>query len=237
MTSKAEPCVWMKENKELKCYEYIATYDDDLCVAAQDPSQIIQILKEDYKLKIIRDGPLNHHFGADSSRDKDKTLVCWPKKYIGRLLESYQSMFKQDPPKTLRSLMAKNDHPELDDTELLIGKFIQHYVTMIGQLQCLLTLGRFDIRTQVTTLSRFRSAPRKGHLQKPTKDLCLCQKDQTFFHQIQDKGTRLQLPSQHTAWLALYRLWQCSRNYTSQEIISNDYPIPLGKISDYHNYT
>ena len=52
MPSKADPCVWMRENKELKCYEYIATYDNDLCIAAQDPGQIIQIHKEDYKLKV-----------------------------------------------------------------------------------------------------------------------------------------------------------------------------------------
>ena len=45
MPSKADPCVWMRENKELKCYEYIATYDDDLYIAAQDPGQIVQILK------------------------------------------------------------------------------------------------------------------------------------------------------------------------------------------------
>ena len=151
----------MRENKELKCYEYIATNDNDLCIAAQDPGQIIQIIKEDYKLKVKRDGTLDHHFCANYSRDKDKdkALVCQPQKYIDRLLESYQSMFKQDPPKSMRTLMDKNDHPELDDTELLTGKSIQHYLTMIVQLQLLVTLGRFDIHTQVTTLSRFRSAP------------------------------------------------------------------------------
>ena len=159
--SKADPCVSMRENKELKCYEYIATYDDDLCIAAQDPGQIIQILKEDYKLKIKRDGPLNHCSGTEYSRDKDKTLVCQPKKYIDRLVESYQPMFKQGLPKNMRILMDKHDHPELDDTELLTGESVHHYLTMIGQLQWLVPLGRFDIHTQVTTLSRFRSAPRK----------------------------------------------------------------------------
>ena len=72
MPSKADPCVWMRENKNLKCYEYIATYVDDLCIAAQDPGRIIQI----YKLKVKGDGPLSHHFGADYTRDKDNTLVC-----------------------------------------------------------------------------------------------------------------------------------------------------------------
>ena len=101
MPSNADPCVWMRENKDLKCYEYIATSVDDLCIAAQDPGKIIQILKEDYKVKVKGDGCLSQHLGADYTRDKDKTLVCQPKKYIDRQLESYQSMFKQDPPRNI----------------------------------------------------------------------------------------------------------------------------------------
>ena len=120
------------DTKKMECYEYIATYVDDLCIAAQDPDKIIQVLKEDYKLKVKGDGPLSHHLGADYTRDKDKTLVCQPKKYIDRLLESYQFMFKQDPPKNMRTPLEKNDHPELDDTDLLNEESIQHYLTMIG---------------------------------------------------------------------------------------------------------
>ena len=85
MPSKADPYVLMREDKDLKCYEYIATYVDDLCKAAQDPGKIIQIIKEHYKLKVKGDGPLTHHLGADYTKDKDKTLVCQPKKYIDRL--------------------------------------------------------------------------------------------------------------------------------------------------------
>ena len=132
MPSKADPCVWMRMNKDLKCYEYIATYVDDLCIAAQDPSKIIQTLKEDYKLKVKGDGLLSHHMGADYTRDKDKTLVCQPKKYTDRLLESYQSMFKQDPLRNMRTPLDKNDNPELDDTEPLTGESIQHYLAMIA---------------------------------------------------------------------------------------------------------
>ena len=49
-----------ERERNLKCYEYIATYVDDLCIAAQDPSKIIQILRENYKLKVRGDGPLSH---------------------------------------------------------------------------------------------------------------------------------------------------------------------------------
>ena len=166
MPSKAGLCIWMRENKKLKQYEYIATYDDDLCIAAQDPGKVIQTFKEDYKLKVKGDGPLSHHLGADYTRDKDKTLVCQPKKYIDRLHESYQSMFKHDPPKNMRTPLDKSDHTELDGTELLTGESIPYYLTMIGQLQWLVALGRFDIHSQFTTMSRFRSAPRKGHLER-----------------------------------------------------------------------
>ena len=55
---------------------------------------------------------------------------------------------------------------EPDDTELLTGESIQHHLTMIGQLQWLVTLGRFDIHAQDRPLFRFRSAPRKGHLER-----------------------------------------------------------------------
>ena len=87
--SKAVPCIWMRENQKLKCYEYVATYVDDLCIAAQNPDKIIQTLKEDYKLKVKGDEPLSHHLGVDYTRDKEKTLVCQPKKYIDRLVDSY----------------------------------------------------------------------------------------------------------------------------------------------------
>ena len=45
----------------------------------------------------------------------------------------------------MRTPLDKNDHPEFDDAELLTGESILHYLTMVGQLQWLVTLGRFDI--------------------------------------------------------------------------------------------
>ena len=40
------------------------------------------------------------------------------------------------------------------------------YVTMVGQLQWLVTLGRFDLDSQVATMSRFRAAPKQGHMDR-----------------------------------------------------------------------
>ena len=40
------------------------------------------------------------------------------------------------------------------------------YLIMVGQLQWLVTLGRFDLHAQVVTMSRFRAAPRQGHMDR-----------------------------------------------------------------------
>ena len=40
------------------------------------------------------------------------------------------------------------------------------YLTIVSQLQWLVTLGRFDIHAQVATMSRFRAAPRQGHMDR-----------------------------------------------------------------------
>ena len=207
----------------MECYEYIATYVDDLCIAAQDPGKIIQFLKEDYNLKVKGDGPLRHHFGAAYTRDKDKTVVCQPKKYIDWLLESYQFMFKQDPPKNMRTPLEKNDNPELDDTEFLNEKSIQHYLTMIGRLQWLVTLGRFDIHAQVTTMSRLRTAPRKGHLERLQKIYGYVLKTKHYSTTYRNEEPDYSyLPNMKNDW-----------SYTVygnvQESFPNNCPKPLGK--------
>ena len=94
--------------------------------------------------------------------------------------------------------MDKNDPPELDDTELLTGESIQHFLPMIGQLQWLVTLGRFDIHTQVTTLSRFMSAPRQGHLKRLQRIYGYVRKTKHYSVRYRTKGQTI-VPSQHEA--------------------------------------
>ena len=81
--------------------------------------------------------------------------------------------------------------PELDNSEQLTGKSIQPYLSLVGQLQWLVTLGRLVIHAQVITLSMFRSAPRKlqriyGYLNKIIN-----------FHRIQSKYDLREMLSKH----------------------------------------
>ena len=71
--------------------------------------------------------------------------------------------------KGYKTPLDKNDHPELDTSEILEGDMAAKYLTMVGQLQWLVTLGRFDIHAQVATMSRLRAAPRQGHMDRLKK--------------------------------------------------------------------
>ena len=153
IASRADQCIWLKKNNKFNLYEYIAVYVDDLCIAAQDPKEITNILKSKYNLKVKGDGPLAYHLGADYFQDLDGTLVSQPKKYIEKLKETYVRLFNTEPSKSLKTPLEKNDHPELDTSEIQEGCEVNHYLTMVCQLQWLITLGRFDIQTQDITMS------------------------------------------------------------------------------------
>ena len=107
---------------------------------------------------------MNYHLGADYFEDPDGTFVSQPKKYIDKLANTYRRLFNDDPPKGYKTPLDNTDHPGLDTSEILEGDMAAKYLTILGQLQWLVTLGRFDIHAQVATMSRFRAASRQGHM-------------------------------------------------------------------------
>ena len=163
--SKADPDVWMRPEPGGTCYEYIAVYVDDLAIAAKDPQAFCNELKKRYNLKLKGVGPLEYHLGCTYKKDPDGTLAADPRRYVNKILESYERMFNEKPRKS-RPPLEGGDHPELDTSELCDDHQTKQSQTLIGQLQWLISLGRFDIAVHVMSLSRFRAQPRKGHLDR-----------------------------------------------------------------------
>jgi hypothetical protein len=83
----------------------------------------------------------------------------------------YEGIFGTKPKAAYTSPLTGNDHPELDESELLEGEDIQRYQSLIGILQWTISLGRLDIATAVMSMSSFRVAPRIGHLER-LKRIC-----------------------------------------------------------------
>ena len=62
---------------------------------------------------------MTYHLGADYFEDPDGTSVSKPKKYIDKLDDTYKRLFNEDPPKGYETPLDKNDHSELDTSEIL----------------------------------------------------------------------------------------------------------------------
>ena len=163
--SKADPDVWMRPEPGGTCYEYIAVYVDDLAIAAKDPQAFCNELKEKYNLKLKGVGPLEYHLGCTYKKDPDGTRAADPRRYINKILESYERMFKEKPRKS-RPPLEGGDHPELHTPELCDEHQTNQFQTLVGQLQWLISPGHFDIAVHVMSLSRFRAQHRKGHLDR-----------------------------------------------------------------------
>jgi hypothetical protein len=152
--SLADPCIWM--GLAGNHYEYIAVYVDDLVIGSKCPAGIIRALTEDYKFKLKGTGLTEFHLGCDFFCDEEGVSCFAHRKYIDKLIASYERMFGSKPKTNkITSRLVKGDHPEI---------CIKQYQSLIGQLQWAISLGRFDIVVAIMTMSAFRSAPRKGHL-------------------------------------------------------------------------
>ena len=94
---------------------------------------------------------------------------------------------------------------------------------MIGKLQWLVTLGRFDIHAQVTTMSRFRSAPRKVHLESLKRVYGYVLKTNHY-------STRCRTKEPDYSYFPNMKYdWSCTVYGNAQEIIPKNCPKPLGK--------
>ena len=94
--SRADPDIWMKSSNVTSHYEYIAVYVDDLAICMKDPKTFCDTLKEKYKLKMEGVGPIKYHLGCGYNRDEDGTLVADPRKYVEKILESYEKPLEKN---------------------------------------------------------------------------------------------------------------------------------------------
>ena len=150
-------------------YKYIATYVDDLMIASQDPMKIIEKLKETYPLKGV--GTPEYYLGGDINYVKNKStmtgsiIVTSAKTYIKKVCEKIELLMDWQL-RTYGSPMDPVYHPELDETQFLNDDLHARYRMMVGCLNWLVTLGRWDIHYATQTMARYSNAPREGHLQQ-----------------------------------------------------------------------
>ena len=78
-------------------------------------------------------------------------------------LDSFHEMFPGETLPQVKSPFDKNDHLELDNSELANEDITTKFMCMIGKLQWAVTLSRYDILAHIMSMSCFRLAPKVGH--------------------------------------------------------------------------
>ena len=149
-------------------YEYIAKYIDDLLIVSSNPMKIIEQVQRPagpYDLKGT--GVPEYYLGGDVhctySGDRITELWTSAKTYIKRITEKVERLMEW----RLRHLvnpMNPDYHPEVDESEFLVGDDVSKYRMMVGSLNWLVTLGRYDIQYTAASLARHMMAPRQGHM-------------------------------------------------------------------------
>ena len=134
-------------------------------------------------------------------------------------------------PREYTSPLEKGDHPEIDNSEELNEEGIKKYQTMIGCLQWAVSLGRLDIQIAAMTMSRFRVAPRQGHLDRLKRMYGYLKKFSTAATRVRTGDPDFSsLPDQDFDW--------CHSVYGEvEELLPRDAPKPLGKAVTTVTYT
>jgi hypothetical protein len=187
----------------------------------KNPNDFVDILEKKHKFKTKGSGPVS--LGMDFSHDEDNTLRLSLTQYVEKLIKNYERMFGEPPKQNMSSPLEKGDHPELDTSEFLDAKGIKTYQTMIGALQWMVIIGRFDILTAVMSMSSFRAAPQVGHLERLKRIYGFLSKMRHSVLHIRTKEPDyLDLPD-------LEHDWSQSVYEKITEVISQYAPVPLGK--------
>ena len=163
--SKADHNLWIRRVDDH--YEYLATFVDDILHWAKDPMIVLKELMEHYTLKGV--GIPEYYLGGDVEfLDEHWTkeginLGFSARTYISNVIPKFESLLDHNL-KSIKTPMAEDYHPELDETDFLDAEGGARYRSVIWSLNWVVTLGRFDIHYATSTMSRYSMGPREGHM-------------------------------------------------------------------------
>jgi hypothetical protein len=98
----------------------------DLMFIGKKPHAFFDSLTTEHSFQLKGVGKPSYHLGGDFFRDSDGTLAWGAQSYVEKMLINYETMFGSKP-KEYSTPMAKKDHPEMDNSELLYNLGIKQY--------------------------------------------------------------------------------------------------------------
>jgi hypothetical protein len=154
--------VWYRLSGDESYYEYVCTHSDDFMIVSKKPEAVMEALEKVYVIK--SKGPPDYYLGNDYKKDSRGRWAIGCKRYLKEALSRVETMFGILPKKSVP--LPSGDHPEMDTSAVLNDDEHRKYQMLIGMLNWIVCIGRFDIAHATSSLARFTSCPRKGHLDR-----------------------------------------------------------------------
>jgi len=178
--SYADNDFWMKVETRPNgstYYAYILVYVDDVLIISDTPSQYMDQLKSEYYVKPSSITPPKLYLGAEIKKTNDRCgKPAWASssnKYVKEAINVVNSRmndlniaFTKSAKHPMNPFSNVKYRPEMDISEYCTDTEHQFYQQCIGILRWMIELGRIDICTEVSLLSRYLAQSRLGHLQQ-----------------------------------------------------------------------
>ena len=174
--SMGDPDVWYRAASKPdgeKYYEYMLVYVDDLLCVSHNAKNTMSELKRLMKFKKDKIAPPEMYLGATLEHKMLNGRKVWTmtsKDYIKAAIKNVeknlQENFSIKLPARAPTPLPQNYVPENDMSEELNAKEIGTYQEMIGILRWAIEIGRVDIYLEVSLISAYQAAPRRGHLER-----------------------------------------------------------------------
>ena len=160
--SRYDRDVWLQQRPDGSGYDYMCTHVDDFKIVAKDPWSWMKQIQAEFLVKSAEEP--KYYLGNDYRYDEPSNMwvvgtTTYVKECLAKVERTHQELKKRSTP-----LPTKDCNPELDDSPLLNFKRQREYQALLGMGQWLVTIGRFDLCFAMSSLSRFGTCPREGHL-------------------------------------------------------------------------
>ena len=168
--------LWYKEMIS-EYYAYILVYVDDILILDKDPERFMQVLNEKYTIKPGSIGEPKVYLGGGISKalypDGSYAWLMSSSNYVREALRNIKKDLKQNNLRFNKKLSDPNYSARIPfcpiDYRYELGTtcddgLINYFHNLIGVLRWIVELGRIDIAFEVSSLSKFLSYPRTGHI-------------------------------------------------------------------------
>jgi hypothetical protein len=166
--TRFDPDVWIRPNGA-QYYDYIGTHTDDLLCVSHRADEIMNDIRGIYEIKKVEEP--SFHLGCDYRKNKDGTWSVGTETYVKEALKKVKEILGKETTEDgndrlgrAGTAMQEKLEPELDETPFLDAEGHRKYQQLIGIAQWLVTCGRMDLTFALSSLSRFSSSPRQGHM-------------------------------------------------------------------------